>query len=299
MKSDIGFFCKSFSEDFHRLKKLIDSFEIFMIGRSIDISIPRKDERAFFDIIGHRICVNLFFDEDYIDIESARLDGWRQQQVAKLCSYRVATSKRYLALDSDMQFYRQLNDHDLPFFDKHTLTASTLWTVAGDFENQNLETFIKNHGTTVLDYPSKSNFVFSLDKNNYKTWLAKSKTMSTSEQSQIINQIFGEKKWFFYQPGQILTKDVLLGFHNYLKSLELCFTEIIELSPWEYNWYGEWFVSQYGDTASYLRSCVLHFQTSSAIKRYIEQHGAANLIEKFPIINYAARHYDADDIFSI
>jgi hypothetical protein len=296
MKLDIGFFCKSFSDDFILLEKLIDSFEMFMGKYSIDISIPIKDKKMFFDIIGNRDCINLFFDEDYIENEAGRLDGWRQQQVAKLCSYRIATSKRYLALDSDMRFYRQLNEQDFPIDNHEVLTASTLWAVAGDFLNSNLDDYIINKGHFKLEFPSHPSSSFDLDKSNYDAWLSKSKELSTAEQSTIINKLFGENRWFFYQPGQTLIKDALLNFHNDLKSRGLDFTKIIELAPWEFNWYGEWFVSQYADDITYQQSRVLHFQTSDAINKYVTQYGRDALIEIFPIMAFAARHYDLNEL---
>lgn len=296
MNNEIGFFCKSFSEDFYRLKKLIDSFEINMGDKFIDISIPRSDANKFFNIVGNRTCLNIYYDEDYMDNVADDIDGWRQQQIAKLCSYRIATHENYLMLDSDMIIGRPMTVNELSFQSRYYLTASNLWCVAGDFENKALDELLASQTEINIQYPRKVSFAFQLDSRNYQDWYHISKQLDTVSQAKIINQIYGGNSWYNYQPGQVFSRNVLAEYHEFLASRGISFKDLILLAPWEYNWYGEWFVSRYHDNATYARSKVLHFQTEASYRKYFDKYGAARIIEKFPVINFAARHYDINDL---
>ena len=104
-------YCKSYSEDVHRVKKLKTSIEMYNRDNiPFYISCPKKDEQLFKNILGTENYI-LIFDEDIFN-EEHNLDGWRSQQIIKANIHKLNITKNYLCLDSDAYFIRDFYKKD-------------------------------------------------------------------------------------------------------------------------------------------------------------------------------------------
>lgn len=102
---NIILYCKSYEKDVHRVLKLKNSIEKYNKDDiPFYISIPKKDEQLFKDILGTKN-YTLIFDEDIFNIKS-NLDGWRSQQIIKSNIHKLKITQNYLCLDSDSYFIK-------------------------------------------------------------------------------------------------------------------------------------------------------------------------------------------------
>jgi hypothetical protein len=104
-------YCKSYSGDVQRLKKLKESIEIYNKDNiPFYISCPKKDKQLFENILGKEN-YTLLFDEDIITLEYP-IDGWRSQQIIKSNIHKLKITENYLCLDSDAYFIKDFYEND-------------------------------------------------------------------------------------------------------------------------------------------------------------------------------------------
>tara|TARA_R110002167_G_scaffold41144_1_gene125810 strand:- start:161 stop:976 length:816 start_codon:yes stop_codon:yes gene_type:complete len=98
-------YCKSYSGDVQRVKKLKSSIEKYNRDNiPFYISCPKKDKQLFIDTLGTEN-YTLLLDEDIVTLNHPRYsDGWRSQQIIKSSIHKLKITKNYLCLDSDSYF---------------------------------------------------------------------------------------------------------------------------------------------------------------------------------------------------
>lgn len=112
-------YCKSYSRDFLRLKRLLESVDQFNVDHiEFYISTPTADKGLLEQVLG----INKYIwvaDEDIVnanprsDFEKYQgMDGGLSQQVIKSEFWRLGFSENYLCLDSDSLFIRKFYKTD-------------------------------------------------------------------------------------------------------------------------------------------------------------------------------------------
>lgn len=135
---DLVLYCKSYRNDFLRLKRLLASVDLFNLDQiPFYISTPRVDHDLLIDVLGNG-SYSWVADEDIVaanpqaDLKKYQsMPGGISQQIVKSEFWRLKISENYLCLDSDSIFIRN-------FFKDDFLTAEgTPYTVL----HQNKEFF--------------------------------------------------------------------------------------------------------------------------------------------------------------
>jgi len=113
---DIILYCKSYSGDVQRVKKLKLSIEKYNRDNiPFYISCPKKDKQLFEDTLGKEN-YTLILDEDIVILKYPELDGWRSQQIVKSSLHKLNITKNYLCLDSDAYFITDFYKSDFLAF---------------------------------------------------------------------------------------------------------------------------------------------------------------------------------------
>ena len=96
-------YCKSYSGDVQRVKKLKSSIEKYNRDNiPFYVSCPKQDKQLFEDTLGKEN-YTLLLDEDIITLEYP-IDGWRSQQIIKSNIHKLKITENYVCLDSDAYF---------------------------------------------------------------------------------------------------------------------------------------------------------------------------------------------------
>lgn len=285
-------YCKSFSDDFDRLKNLIDSFsinnpeEIPML-----LSVPEKDLSLLAEKIALPAFITLIADEQYTDTERTFQYGWMQQQVCKLSVHKTGFAKSYLMLDSDTYVIAPVT-HSLFYTDgTPNIVYSEVFTKYTPC-NERLRTYIMSDeamGGMPLGAGTRDGFSQRLLE--IRQHLAQEPSMPPDRRGQFINKLFNCKN-SATQPGQIFHADILIQLDTFLEQNSMNFYDAIDISPWEYNWYGH-FCTTLNEKVYGITSPIVHFASDAAIDD-AKHHGITfeMLKKKFVSVQMAARHFE-------
>ncbi len=290
-----GFFCKSFAPDFDHLTILLDSFRQHNPDLlRLTLSLPCEDLGAFHHRFGTDWPeIELVEDESYCDHNLSRFLGWHGQQICKFMSWNATDCDHYAVLDSDCYFIKDVRAQDLvPAKGKdYVVCGSSIRTVVKD-DNIDLISYI--NGDLV---PSEQTFPEppaskKCDIFNYIHY----KDMSVDDPDAITRssfpfKIFNAGRWMFYQPGQIFSRQLLIELKTFLDGYGLTFGDCILISPWEYNWYGEYAAFAAHAQCDFRVSPFLHFQDEAGVA-FGRAHGMSyeQLSKRFMFVQMAARH---------
>jgi hypothetical protein len=294
MDGELAFFCKSFRPDFDHLKVMIDSFFAHNPeGIRLVLSLPDADTAAFHNQFGKDLPnIDVVADESYCGHDLKKFRGWHSQQICKLASWRVANFDHLVVVDSDCYFFRDVSRTEfLPREKRYVAYGSTIRTVMHP-RNEDLIRYLKGElAITSAHMPpahgggdkSLADFVHykDVDLDN----------PGAVERSGFLLDVFGAKRWIFYQPGQIFSRGILQALGDYLEEYGLTLGDAILISPWEYNWYGEFACRFFHDQTQFRVPSVLHFASEADIA-YMRQQGISDeqIAGKFAFIAMAARH---------
>ena len=128
--ASVALFCKSYSRDVHRAKRLVDSIEAYNSDHiPFFLGVPQQDLPLFRNVVGSMRC-EWVTDEDICTANPkatvARLrgmDGRIAQQVIKSEFWRLIACNAYLALDSDAYFIKDFRESDFLHPDGHPYTV--------------------------------------------------------------------------------------------------------------------------------------------------------------------------------
>lgn len=288
-------FCKSFRDDFSRLSLLIDSWISTNQHLPLLISVPDSDYVLLRETISVPANCTIITDESYV-IEGEKFKyGWYQQQVCKLSIYRSGFADSYLMIDSDSYFVSPINDNLFYTDKKKNVIASSIYTKFSPINNSLID-LIKN-GNDVPPLFEKEGSLANFDAMLKEVIFEHERLQAAGVQSKsdrefYIRKIFSVKK-LSVQPAQIFHSSILTVFSEFLKRYNLNFYDAIRLSPWEYNWYAYFSLSEPNLDIVGIRSPVLHFARDSDIE-YAKKIGITKKdIEcYFHVVQMAARHID-------
>lgn len=201
--------CKSYRGDVYRAKNLLLS----IIKHNKDnipfyISVPKSDTELFKQILGTK-GYNLISDEE---IDKTGL-GWKHQQIIKAQFWRLGLCKNYLCLDSDSEFIKSfyikdfLYDENIPYTVCHEQKDFFEW------------------GQKSLNFNPQESFI---------------------KDRQLVMDVFGRQgRYYDFGPSPVIwNSKVWEGLEsNYLKPNKLTFKDLIEYSPSEFSWYGEYLLT--------------------------------------------------------
>jgi len=127
---DFTLYCKSYSRDFLRLKRLLSSIQKFNVDQiPFYISTPNADKELLNEIVGSEGYIWVA-DEDIVasnpkaNIEKYRaMPGGLSQQIVKSEFWRLGLAENYLCLDSDCVFIRNFYLSDFLSSDKVPYTV--------------------------------------------------------------------------------------------------------------------------------------------------------------------------------
>lgn len=294
---DVGFFCKSYDEDFTPLAQLLKSFQAHNPeGLLLTLSLPQLHIRRFQAVFGSRLDhVRVIADESYCGEDLSRMSGWHGQQVCKLMSWKIMDVAHYAVLDSDCYF---LNDVKSTYLSprpgrKYLACASFIRTV---FRSDNLDLLRYLKGELVPDaryFPTRPAATADRLQEYLRFKDLPQDNPDAVARSDIPMKVFGREgqPWLFSQPGQFFSSGLLQSLCALFQRHGLTAGDAIRICPWEYNWYGE-YAASHGYAATEFRvSPYLHFQDAEnlALARRVgitEQ----DIARRFLFIQMAARH---------
>jgi hypothetical protein len=116
---DFVLYCKSYSRDFLRLKRLLDSINKFNVDRlPFYISTPKTDQALLIEVLGQEGYIWVA-DEDIVTANPKvsfekyqAMPGGLSQQIVKSEFWRLGLAENYLCLDSDSLFIRDFHQSD-------------------------------------------------------------------------------------------------------------------------------------------------------------------------------------------
>ena len=202
----IVLYCKSYRNDVDRVKLLFESIQRYNVDNiPFYISVPSSDLSLFKQRLGTE-GYDLVADED-IDAEGT---GWKGQQIVKAQFWKLEVALNYLCLDSDSQFIRPFYKSDFLFNEEVPYTVCHEQKDLFEWAQKNL--------------PFDPQASFQADR-------------------QKVMGLFGRKgRYYDFGPSPVIwNSKVWEGLErDYIKANNLSFSDIIEYSPSEFSWYGEY-----------------------------------------------------------
>lgn len=293
----VAIYCKSFRDDFDRLRLLLTSWQENVPDMPFVLSVPELDMALLQESVPLPPGCVLVTDESYVIPGEPFRYGWFQQQVCKLSVHRLGLADAYLMLDSDSYIVRPFGE-ELFFTDQIPHVVGSPVTTKYYPSNAKLQALLLEGIDTE---PSRgkagdlSAFVGALPEVRaaYKAWEdEKARTGHAADREHFLRKLFAIPV-LAVQPAQIFHTSILQAFEIFLKGFGMDFYDAIRLSPWEYNWYAYFALSNSGIDTLAIRSPVLHFARDTDIE-HAKSIGINNsMIHKhFAAVQMAARHFD-------
>jgi hypothetical protein len=226
--AQLALFCKTYINDIDRFAQLAESVRTYnQNALPFLVSTPARDAPLF---------RARFADEDIIWTTDEALvrggidDGWTQQQIVKFHVGHSGVADNYLMVDSDFYFIR-------PFTRRHFLSSNgTPFLVMIDGARARYFEAIYGGG-------QNGPITVSVDHAYVQTgeW----DTLDVRDTGHCIRRIqllFGrDGPSYGFMPGPVWNTAVLHSIEQeFLIPAGLSFHDLIAISPWEYQWYGEW-----------------------------------------------------------
>jgi hypothetical protein len=288
----LGLFCKSFSGDFDHLAVLLESLDRHNPEKVVlTLSLPDADIGLFRNRFGSmQSNLTVVADEDYCGHDLTRYPGWLAQQICKLTSWKVMSSPCYVILDSDCYLIRDLvSAQILPQSKRFVVYGSKVRTVLKE-GNDDLLRYIRGEMNPATYTPTP--FEPKDRLNDYLEHRAISlEKLDPIRRSDIPMKVFGAKQWIYYQPCQIFCRDVLVSLHDFVKQHGIDEADLIKISPWEYNWYGEYISAHFFTETDFKVSQFVHVQEEADIA-FAKKMGLTEevLADRFFFVAMASRH---------
>lgn len=290
-----AYYCKSYADDFPRLRNLLLSLVQIKSEVPLLLSVPAGDLaelRRRVDFPGD-LELEIIADEDYLQDPPLDL-GWLQQQVCKLSVHRTQFADSFLAIDSDsylvapadLDTFRACGDFKVvhaSLFTKYSADNAALIELLLSDRAEEEPTVVQNGSVThFLDRFRAAQRTIDLTP-----------TMPPWERGPFIPQVFGAVATAT-QPGQMLHSAILTNLHEFLTANGCTVTDLILLAPWEYNWYAYFAAASPAHRVRGARSPILHFASQEDVDHALslgirESHVA----RRFVAVQMAARHFDA------
>lgn len=294
MPHEVAIFCKSFEDDFYRLRALLNSYEQHCSGIPFILSIPKSQAARLKVDVGLTSSIEVIYDEDYAKPSEVGNYGWFQQQVCKLSIHHTGLAEAYICVDSDAYFVNGLNKDD--FFDgsKKRVIYSNLFTKFTP-DNALLLSYLLDESFDVPPPPKQGKLDgFTERLAVFFEWLSASGDTNPIGRSAWINNLFEVPANTCLQPGQFFHAALLDEFERFFLKHGITLSDLIRLIPWEFNWYGCWATAAAEGVVSRSISPIVHFASDADVAAaksagITEEH----LRKRFKVVQMAARHFDA------
>lgn len=209
-------YCKSYSVDVRRVKRLALSIEKYNADRiPFYVSCPQQDLPLFQEYLAG-LEVSLISDEEIIQSNALHtIDGFKaipghlSQQIIKSEFWRLGLIQAYLCLDSDCQFIRPFHQHD--FLDAN----GTPYTVVDECREILVSAVIAGKQRVIDNFRRES--------------------------AQVQSEIGRDGKYYNFGPNcPVWHRDVWLSLEsNFLRPRGISLADLILQHPIEMRWYGE------------------------------------------------------------
>ena len=204
--NNIVLYCKSYDKDVNRVAILLKSILTYNVDNiPFYISVPSKDIPLFKNKLGTE-GYEIIADED-INQEGK---GWKGQQIIKAQFWKLNLTKNYLCLDSDSQFIKPFRISDFIY-------------------NKDIPYTICHEQKDLFEWSQKS--------------LPFNPQQSFQQDRQKVMDLFSRNgRYYDFGPSPVIwNSKVWEGLEkDYIIPNNLSFSEIIEFSPSEFSWYGEY-----------------------------------------------------------
>lgn len=210
--NNLVLFCKSYRDDIDRLAILKDSVDKFNADKiPFYIVVPESDLKLFEDrLVTKNETYELHFITDEQVLKKKVTQSWKSQQLVKLCFYKLNVCNFYSIIDSDNYFINYFHVRDFLFDEKTSFIS--YWEENTQFlDRRRIKDLIKRDGC-------------------YLDFIAHGQVFSRFVLQDMEDNFLGKTYVKINQNGFIFNKKLL----NW--------NDLIEYSPWEFIWYGEWFL---------------------------------------------------------
>ncbi len=288
---EMAIFCKSFRDDFDRLKNLVDSVVSLRIDTPMLISVPKDDAHLLADAMTLPRNVTVVHDESYVIPGTPFGYGWLQQQVCKLSVYRTEFADSYVMIDSDTYFISDLSPL-IPHCRNKSIVSHPVFTKF-QLGNDVLIDYIRQDAGDVEPVtPAGDMKRFDEQIGAILDNIDAVSRQKPDERGKLINQLFAAPK-LAYQPAQLFHTSILEEFRSFLGKRGMDFYSCIKISPWEYNWYACFSLARWPNHIRGICSPVLHFADDKSVADAKELGFKVEDFQKhFVAIQMAARHFD-------
>ena len=202
-------YCKSYAPDINRVENLFNSIIKYNVDNiPFYISVPESDLKLFKEKLGNN--VNIISDETIY----SNIEGWMGQQVVKSQFWTLNTCKNYVCLDSDTYFIK-------PFY------------ISDFIYNDEIPYTICHEDKELMEWALKSDLGFDIQK-------------SFQEDRDKVMNIFDRQGIYYdFGPSPVIWNCKVWKslFENYITPNKLSIETLIQFSPSEFTWYGEWLLA--------------------------------------------------------
>lgn len=209
----LAIFCKTCIRDLENFKLLLESISKFNKDNiPVSISISRKEQEVIVSFVkNYNLNVEIFIDEEISDYKiqttpDKEFNDWMPQQFVKLDLYKTNFAEHYLIIDSDCYFIKDFYQSD----------------------------FLYNGETPYLpvtDHTKAERIFLSL-------------LYDKTDNTPIDNFLGIKCKSISIDMPFVLTSNYMKKFEEYLNCRNANFQDILNISPYEMQWYLEWVLSQ-------------------------------------------------------
>lgn len=286
-------FCKSFRGDFDVLPQLLSSARDFAPDMGLLLSVPKDDAALLRDSMEIPSQVSVICDEDYLAAEERSKSGWFQQQICKLAMHRLDFADAYMMLDSDTYLIAPVRDDHFVDGDRLVVVASEIFTKIRP-GNAKLLDYIAAEPTTQPGIQTRLGSLATFDARlkAAREEHAANQGRNGREREIYIRQIFDSRQ-VATQPAQIFHAPLLRQMEAAFDANGMRWNDVINLAPWEYNWYGYFAMATPDFPVIGRTSPVVHFASEADVD-FARAQGITTerLARRFCAIQMAARHFE-------
>ena len=290
-----GLACKSFIDDLPRVRVLTRSIlEHNNDDLPVTFFVPDAQRIVFRNTLPRAF--DVIAEEEFVEPRCYEwLDGWRQQQVVKLCLHRLGLYDRFLVVDSDNYFIRDFSEADLFGAPGEMRIVATTENYAYGAEP---EIDALALGLPRASIPKLPALRFGagrglmlprcfLQDTNYKMCPP---DLAAAVIPYAFDRQDGKRVRFLPTPFIWMTP-VLKALDALLAEEGVTYVDLIHLSPWEVDWYGNFAFKFFGAQMTPVRPLFLHFTLDEHLQA-ARQAGVthATLARNFLGVALAARH---------
>jgi hypothetical protein len=205
----IVLYCKSYAPDVNRVQNLLESIIKYNKDNiPFYISVPESDIDLFKRTLGNDVII--ISDESIY----SNIQGWLGQQVIKSQFWTLNICENYLCLDSDTYFIKDFYKSDFLYEDSIPYT-------------------ICHEDKELMEWALRSNLGFDIQK-------------SFQEDRDKVMDLFNRTGVYYdFGPSPVIWNCKVWQslYEDYIKPNDLSIESLIQFSPSEFSWYGEWLLT--------------------------------------------------------